>query len=481
MGVMKQVNKYTSTGIEGLDIILNGGFPVGSTVLLDGAPGTGKTILGMQFLYEGATLYNENGIYITFEEFPDQIYKDMKAFDWDLKALERENKMRVICISPEVLVEQMKNPNGLFDQLIKEINCKRVVIDSLNLFHFGIQDPVEKRKIIYTLRNILRKYNLTTLLIHEQMSLHKEEIPFVSYVVDGVMRLSLQAHMEIYRKRTLEVLKMRGCKIIEGEHIYRLHDSGVHLVPALSMLEDIVITEEQTVLTTGIPSLDRVLCGGIPKGSTFILDTNSKANYKYLTASIGASRIHAGENCIFLMSSLTSIPEVEELYNLYGINMKELVKQKRMYFFEHYNRPVPEGYESAVIQVNHLNDDEFKGFIKEKMAPVITESLERGEKWFVYYDLNTLVSQRGKEFMNSFFAEEVAHTSAAGITMLALCNFKEIGIETASFLERTSNGVLQTWVDGNYQYFQVNKSPHGNMSHPLIVENIQSKPYIRLV
>ncbi|MEG9295807.1 ATPase domain-containing protein [Mangrovibacillus sp. Mu-81] len=475
------MNNYTSTGIEGLDTILNGGFPVGSTVLLDGAPGTGKTILGMQFLYEGANLHNENGIYITFEEFPDQIYKDMKSFGWDLKALEKESKLRVVCMSPEILVEQMKHPNGLFDQLVKEINCKRVVIDSLNLFHFGINDQVEKRKIIYTLRNILRKYNLTTLLIHEQTSLHKEEIPFVSYVVDGVIRLSLQAHIEIYRKRTLEVLKMRGCRIIEGEHIYRLNESGVYLIPALSMLEDIMITEDQKALTTGIPSLDRLVCGGIPKGSTFILDTNSKANYKYLTASIGASRINAGENCIFLMSSLTTISEVEDLYKLYGIDMKELVRLKKIYFFEHYNRPVPEGYESAVIHVNHLNDDEFKGFIKEKMAPIIIESLERGENWFVYYDLNTLVSQRGKEFMNSFFAEEVAHTSAAGISMLALCNFKEMGIETASFLERTSNGVFQTWVDGNYQYFQVNKSPYGNMSHPLIVENIHSKPYIRLV
>jgi circadian clock protein KaiC len=481
MGVKKLVNNYTSSGIEGLDTILNGGFPAGSTIMLDGAPGTGKTILGMQFLYEGATRHNENGIYITFEEFPEQIYKDMKAFDWDLKSLEQEKKLRVICISPEILVQQMKHPNGLFDQLVKEIDCKRVVIDSLNLFHFGIEDPVEKRKIIYMLRNILRKYNLTTLLIHEQTSLHKEEIPFVSYVVDGVIRLSLQAHNEIYRKRTLEVLKMRGCRIVEGEHIYRLNDSGMQLIPALSMIEDIVVTEEQAALTTGIPSLDRILSGGIPKGSTFIVDTNSKANYKYLTASIGASRVLAGENCIFLMSSLTSIKDVEHIYTLYGIDMKELVKQKRMYFFEHYDRPIPEGYESAVIHINHLNDDEFKGFIKEKMGPIITESIERGESWFVYYDLNTFVSQRGKEFMNSFFAEEVAHTSTLGITMLALCNFKEIGIETSSFLERTSNGVLQTWVDGNYQYLQVKKSPYGNMSHPYIVENIQSKPFIRLV
>ncbi len=475
------MKNITTTGIDGLDCVLNGGFPVESTILLEGAPGTGKTILGMQFLYQGVIQNNEPGVYITFEEFPEQIYREMLDFGWNIKALEKENKMRVICLSPDILLEQMKSPNGLFEQIIKEINCKRIVIDSLNLFHFGMDDLIEKRKTIYTLRNILRKYTLTTLLIHEQTTNIRDEIPFESYVVDGVIRLSLQKHNHIYRKRTLEVLKMRGCKISEGEHIYRINETGINLIPALTMIEDRAVTQNHENIPTGISAIDRLLYGGIPRGSTFILDTNSKANYKYFGASIVTSRIAAGDKIIVLLSSLTTILDLEHIYRLYGIDLHELVIQEKVYFIEHYDRPIPNGYDSAVIKVGHLSNDEFRNVIQDKLGPIVEETLKRGEDWFIYQDINTLVSLRGKEFMNSYFTEEVAKTSSTNITIVALCNFTEIGPETSSFLERTSNGVFQTWVDGNYQYFQLKKSPQGNMSQPLIVENIQAKPFVRLV
>ncbi|WP_257008349.1 ATPase domain-containing protein [Bacillus sp. FJAT-45350] len=472
---------YTKSGIEGLDYIISGGFPTGSSILLDGAPGTGKTILGMQFLYNGATEHNEAGVYISFEEFPEQIYTEMQSFGWDIKKLERENKLRVICMSPDVLISQMKQPNGIFEQIIKEIDCKRVVIDSLNLLHFGIDNQVEKRETVYLLRNILRKYSLTSLLINEQTALNKEEIPFVSYVVDGVIQISLQEHNTIYRKRTLEVLKMRGCKIKEGEHIYRITSSGIYLVPALSMFEDMVVTENHSNITTGITSLDSMLSGGIPRGTSFVLDTNSKANYKYLLASIITSRINAGENVIILLSSLSGIHDLEHIYRLYGVNLEEVAKQKKVYFIEHYDRPIPEVYKSSVINVNKMANLEYKTVLRDKLAEVVSKSIERGEKWFVFYDLNTLVSQRGKDFVTSFFTEEIAFVSASEMSLLALTNFTEIGTETASFFERTCNGVMQTWVDGNYQYFQLKKSPQGTMSSPLLVENIQSKPFIRFI
>ncbi len=480
-GVCLRMKPYAKTGVEGLDTVLTGGLPIGSTILLDGAPGTGKTILGMQFLYHGAVVENEAGIYITFEEFPEQIYKEMLAFGWDIKQLEKENKLRVICISPEVLIEQMKQPNGLFERIIKEIDCKRVVIDSLNLFHFGIEDQVEKRKTVYTLRNILRKYALTSLLIHEQTTLLRENIPFVSYVVDGVIKLSLQDQQVIYRKRTLEVLKMRGCKIAEGEHIYRLTDKGIYLVPALSMYEDMVVTENRSNLTTGIATLDKLLLGGIPRGTTFILDTNSKANYKYFIASIITSRMKAGEKVVLILSNLMNIWDLEHIYRLYDVNLQEAVENGQIYFIEHYDRPMPEVYQKSVIKVNHLSNEEYKQIIHEKVEAFVLDGTLQGEKWFVFNDLNTIVSQRGKDFVKTYFTEEVAFMTSTGTTQLALSNFTEIGTETASFLERTCNGVFQTWVDGNYQFFQLKKSPQGNISPPLLVENIQSNPFIRLI
>ena len=78
------------TGIEGLDKMLNGGFLPQTANLIEGAPGTGKTTLGMQFIYSGITRYNEPGVILTFEEFPQQYYRDAASLGWDFKKLERE-------------------------------------------------------------------------------------------------------------------------------------------------------------------------------------------------------------------------------------------------------------------------------------------------------------------------------------------------------------------------------------------------------
>ncbi|MBU8909496.1 circadian clock protein KaiC, partial [Desertibacillus haloalkaliphilus] len=114
----------------------------------------------------------------------------------------------------------------------------------------------------------------------------------------------------------------------------------------------------------------------------------------------------------------------------------------------------------------HMNNEEYSQVIREKLNVAVSKSAENGEKWFLFNDLNTIVSQRGKEFVKSYLTEEIAFISAANMSMIALSNFTEIGLETASFLERTCHGVFQTWVDGNYQYFQLKKSPQGNMSRP---------------
>ncbi|MDF2903790.1 MAG: circadian clock protein KaiC [Bacillus sp. (in: firmicutes)] len=471
----------TKSGIDGLDQLLNGGLPVGSTVLVEGLPGTGKTILGMQFLFHGAVEEDESGIFITFEELPDQLYNEMQDFGWDLRELEKQNKLRVICLSPEVLIEQIEKPNGLIEQMINEINCKRIVIDSISLYQFGSDDLMKSRKTIYSLRNVLRKYKITSLLISELNSSDQGNVPFVNYLVDGVIRLSLKNLMNDFRKRTLEVLKMRGCRIQEGEHIYRISENGIHLVPALSLIEDKALLSNERYSSTGIMKLDQILSGGIPNGTCFLIDTNSKANYKYFLFSIVCNRLVAGENVIMLLSSLMDLFEMRHLLQLFGVSMDEYVKEGKLLFIEHFDRPIPDGYESAVIQVAGTDNREFEKTLKEKLVPIIASSLQKGEKWFIYYNLNTIISQRGKEFLEHYYAEEVSTISSAGITMVTLVNFSEIGSKTASFLERTSHGVIKTWVDGSYQYLQVLKSPQGKISHPLLVENIIMKPFIRLV
>ncbi|QDP39545.1 ATPase domain-containing protein [Radiobacillus deserti] len=471
------IERQVKTGVDGLDRILFGGIPQGNTVLVEGRPGAGKTILGMQFLYYGSVHYNEPGIYITFEEFPDQIYKDMKQFGWDIQKLEKENKLRVITLSPEVLMDQIMKPDGLFDRLVKEIGCKRIVVDSISLFQYYYSSQIDQRKVIYTLRNTLRKYGLTSILLKEIASVEEENISFVNYLVDGVISLNLTPHFENYRKRILEITKMRGSKIQEGEHLYRITENGLHLIPALTLIEDELVTTSNHVISTGLPNLDQTLDGGIHSGATFTIDTNSKSNYKYLVIAITANHIQAGDKVLIILSSLSTISQFEEAFKKFNIDLQKLAKEGKVVFVEHYKRSAPLPYKDAVIHVSDLDNEQYRQTLQKELFPMMAN----GEKWFVYYDLNTVATHHGYEYVKRFFGVEVARVNSICASMLVLTNFKELGEETASFIERSSHGVIRTWVDGNYQFLQVTKSPNGKISEPLVLEKINDKPFIRLV
>ena len=92
---------YIPTGIVGVDKILaDKGIPRGHTVLVSGGPGSGKTTFAVQFLYAGIAEHRENGVYVTLDEEPADIKKNMSKFNWDLEKLETENKLRFINVSP---------------------------------------------------------------------------------------------------------------------------------------------------------------------------------------------------------------------------------------------------------------------------------------------------------------------------------------------------------------------------------------------
>src|SRR3989440_8825702 len=116
------------TGILELDEMLRGGFMDKDAVMIAGSAGTGKTTLALEYLVNGATKFGEPGIYLTFEQLPDQIYRDAENFGWDLRKLEQQDKFRLVCTSPDLLLE----PDGtgqVLDSSIKEIQPRRMVMD----------------------------------------------------------------------------------------------------------------------------------------------------------------------------------------------------------------------------------------------------------------------------------------------------------------------------------------------------------------
>jgi circadian clock protein KaiC len=200
------------TGIPGLDQMLYGGFLPQTANLIEGAPGTGKSTFGMQFIYNGIVDSNEAGIILTFEEFPQQYYRDAAAFGWDFKKLEKENRLRIIMSSPEVTKADLETIGGRIEKLTQEIGARRILVDSLSHFERLSQDPIELRSIAYSFINALKREGLTSVLTRESPALLgeapsvDEDVAFMadSYVLLRYVEIDSAVH------KALLVLKLRG-------------------------------------------------------------------------------------------------------------------------------------------------------------------------------------------------------------------------------------------------------------------------------
>lgn len=218
------------SGIAGLDEMLSGGFLPQSANLIEGAAGTGKTTIGMQFIYNGIQMYNEPGLIVTFEEFPQQYHRDAANFGWDLKELERKGKLRIIMSSPEVTKLDMENASGLIASKMREIGAKRILIDSASQFQRLTPDPVEMRLVQYSFVNSLKREGLTSVLTAENPVLLGEPSSqgnsSLVFLVDSYLLLRY-VEMESTIKKAMLVLKMRGSDHDKGIRQFEITDKGI--------------------------------------------------------------------------------------------------------------------------------------------------------------------------------------------------------------------------------------------------------------
>jgi len=214
------------TGINGLDEMLGGGFLPNSANLVEGAPGTGKTTLGMQFIYNGIQA-NEPGLIITFEEFPQQYYHDAAAFGWDFVALEKQGLLKVVMTSPETSQLDVESVDGVIERYVNEMGARRVVVDSMSQFARLTQDPIELRGLEFAYINALKRQGLTSILTRESPVLLGEASgdSRIAFVVDSYLLLRY-VEIESAIRKALFILKMRGSNHAKDIRQYEITDTG---------------------------------------------------------------------------------------------------------------------------------------------------------------------------------------------------------------------------------------------------------------
>jgi len=197
------------TGIDTLDMILNGGVPKNSVILLAGGPGTGKTIAAAQFIYNGATRFSEKGVFVTFNESSEVFKHLMLALGWDFETLENQGMIKIF----DLLAMKKGSLETILDMILEEtrvFGAKRIVIDSVTAITAAFGEKMEIRSSLSVIQKLLRKLDCTSILISEtpwgedNLGSGVEE-----FTADGIIRFeTIPVKGEL--KRRMVALKMRG-------------------------------------------------------------------------------------------------------------------------------------------------------------------------------------------------------------------------------------------------------------------------------
>lgn len=241
---MSEKIELTPTGISGLDELLGGGIPRGHTVSVFGGPGTGKTTLAMQFLYNGASRYDEPGIFITLDESPGDLKRHMSVYGWDINKLEKKQKLVILDVSPTKhiarIIKMKTSKERLYSLLsigniikgtAEKIGAKRVVIDPMSTLIFQYPELGERRlAIMDLLRTLKTETNCTSLITLDLRATALErEYQLEEYLTQGTIILQRVAHPQAGLTRVILIEKMRGIDHDTQPHPYAINQQGIQV------------------------------------------------------------------------------------------------------------------------------------------------------------------------------------------------------------------------------------------------------------
>jgi KaiC/GvpD/RAD55 family RecA-like ATPase len=242
--------KRVATGIPGFDELVEGGFPENASILICGGPGTGKSIFCLQYLINGATKFNEKGLYVSFEQRKDALQVQALEFGWNLDDLEKAGNLKIMSIPVEKITQKTIKQ---IQDIVKKEGIKRLVIDSLSTLvvnapiyttpsELSVKDVVGEniifsppiigdyivKRFVYDFIEQLRGLNCTNLLISEasQNGDYITRDTLSEFVCDGIVLITFESMGGAY-SRSLTVRKMRSTKNDEDVHPVEISDKGI--------------------------------------------------------------------------------------------------------------------------------------------------------------------------------------------------------------------------------------------------------------
>ena len=309
-----------STGIDSLDEVI-GGFPRGGLIVVSGGPGSGKTIFSSRFLYTGVVTHGERGIYVSFAENKETFYKHMLQFGWDFKGIEEKGMFKFL----DMVTVREEGTSTVINRILDNVyslDAKRLVIDSYTALTQAFREEVDSRILLHTiLGKITNQLGCTALLIVETMKRMEGPGRLEEFVADGVITLKRRV-IRGRVMRELEIVKMRGQKILHPQYIFTLNEGfrifkkWVH-IPVKERERFKPLPDREGYYSTGIRDLDDLLNGGYPKGATVVITIDSnvpREAYESMISATVCNFANKGRGVVYLPTRGVDATMIREVY-----------------------------------------------------------------------------------------------------------------------------------------------------------------------
>jgi circadian clock protein KaiC len=326
----KQLQKCL-TGIKGFDEITDGGLPKNRTTLVSGSAGSGKTLLGIDFLINGVVQFKEPGVFMSFEETEEELYTDLASLNLDLQGLVSQKKIVIehVILERKDIQETDFNLEGLFVRLehaIDSIGAKRVVLDSIESIFAGITDVGILRLEIKRLFRWLKEKQVTAIVTGEPLQETFTRHGMEQYISDCIILLDNRVNEQIAIRR-IRVVKYRGSKHGTNEYPFVIDKDGLSVIPITSAGLDQPGTAQK--VSTGIPSLDKLFKGGKPgytRGSSILASGTAGTGKTSIAASFAVASCKRGERCLFLSYEESAGQLIQNMSSI-GIHFEPMIKK----------------------------------------------------------------------------------------------------------------------------------------------------------
>ena len=340
----------TATGINGLDEITEGGLPKGRPTLICGDAGTGKTLFSLEFIVNGATKFNEPGVFFAFEEKTEELAINVASLGFDIKKLIASKKMKVDHVHidrTEIEETGEYDLEGLFIRLgyaIDSIGAKRVVLDTIENLFSGLENEGILRAELRRLFVWLKDKGVTAIITGERGDGKLTRQGLEEYVSDCVIVLDNRIQNQISTRR-LRVVKYRGSIHGTNEYPFLIDEDGISVLPVTSLKLNNTVSNER--VSSGIPTLDEMFSGkGFYKGSSILVSGTAGTGKTSVAANFARATCERKERCLFFAFEESPDQIIRNMRSI-GVHLESFVKKGLLKF--HASRPTLYGLEMHLV------------------------------------------------------------------------------------------------------------------------------------